>query len=136
VKKRALLIFCFVLVSTLLFAQEKEVEKTVKTEKIKKNKKKKKVNPEEKTFAVPDTVGTQKKYSTRVQRLIADPLTPSKAAFYSAIIPGLGQAYIGKAWKVPVVYAAIGASLYYYDVNNKEMNKYRTAYKRRLNGFF
>ena len=39
-KKRALLIFCFVLVSTLLFAQEKEVEKTVKTEKIKKNKKK------------------------------------------------------------------------------------------------
>jgi len=136
VKKRALLIFCFVLVSTLLFAQEKEVEKIVKTEKIKKNKKKKKVNPEEKTFAVPDTVGTQKKYSTRVQRLIADPLTPSKAAFYSAIIPGLGQAYIGKAWKVPVVYAAIGASLYYYDVNNKEMNKYRTAYKRRLNGFF
>ena len=135
-KKRALLIFCFVLVSTLLFAQEKEVEKTVKTEKIKKNKKKKKVNPEEKTFAVPDSVGTQKKYSTRVQRLIADPLTPSKAAFYSAIIPGLGQAYIGKAWKVPIVYAAIGASLYYYDVNNKEMNKYRTAYKRRLNGFF
>jgi len=55
VKKRALLIFCFVLVSTLLFAQEKEVEKIVKTEKIKKNKKKKKVNPEEKTFAVPDT---------------------------------------------------------------------------------
>ena len=135
-KKRALLIFCFVLVSTLLFAQEKEVEKTVKTEKIKKNKKKEKVNPEEKTFAVPDTVVTEKKYSTRVQRLIADPLTPSKAAFYSAIIPGLGQAYIGKAWKVPVVYAAIGASLYYYDVNNKEMNKYRTAYKRRLNGFF
>lgn len=135
-KKRALLIFCFVLVSTLLFAQEKEVEKTVKTEKIKKNKKKKKVNPEEKTFAVPDSVGTQKKYSTRIQRLIADPLTPSKAAFYSAIIPGLGQAYIGKAWKVPVVYAAIGASLYYYDVNDKEMNKYRTAYKRRLNGFF
>ena len=24
----------------------------------------------------------------------------------------------------------------YYDLNNKEMNKYRTAYKRRKNGFF
>jgi hypothetical protein len=35
-----------------------------------------------------------------------------------------------------MVYAAIGASLYYYDLNNKEMNKYRTAYKRRKNGFF
>jgi hypothetical protein len=48
----------------------------------------------------------------------------------------LGQAYLGKAWKVPIIYAAIGASLYYYDQNNKIMNSYRTAYKRRLNGFF
>ena len=46
------------------------------------------------------------------------------------------QYYTGKSWKVPMVYAAIGASLYYYDLNNKEMNKYRTAYKRRKNGFF
>ena len=31
---------------------------------------------------------------SRKQRLIEDPLTPSKAAFYSAILPGLGQIYI------------------------------------------
>ena len=68
--------------------------------------------------------------------MINDPLTPSKAAFYSAVVPGLGQAYLGKAWKVPIIYAAIGASLYYYDQNNNIMNSYRTAYKRRLNGFF
>ena len=36
---------------------------------------------------------------SRKQRLIEDPLTPSKAAFYSAILPGLGQIYIGKVWK-------------------------------------
>ncbi|MBT6568948.1 MAG: hypothetical protein HON19_08630, partial [Flavobacteriales bacterium] len=44
---------------------------------------------------------------SRKQRLIANPLTPSKAAFYSAILPGLGQAYLGKYWKVPLVYGAI-----------------------------
>ena len=91
---------------------------------------------ENKTFLTPDTLKLNPKYSPRIQRLIADPLTPSKAAFYSAILPGLGQVYLGKAWKTPIIYAALGASLYYFDVNNKEMNKYRTAYKRRLNGFF
>ena len=87
-------------------------------------------------YLTPDTLKINHKHSPRIQRLIADPLTPSKAAFYSAIIPGLGQAYLGKAWKVPIIYAAIGASIYYFDINNKEMNSYRKAYKRRLNGFF
>ena len=87
-------------------------------------------------IALPDTLQINQNFSPRIQRLINDPLTPSKAAFYSAIIPGLGQAYLGKGWKVPIIYAAIGASIYYYDVNNKEMNSYRTAYKRRFNGFF
>jgi len=43
----------------------------------------------------------QKDTLSRKERLIADPLTPSKAAFYSAVLPGLGQLYLGKAWKVP-----------------------------------
>ena len=87
-------------------------------------------------LAIKDSIFEQSKRSFRLKRLINDPLTPSKAAFYSAIIPGLGQAYLGKAWKIPIIYSAIGASLYYFDLNNKEMNEYRNAYKRRLNGFF
>ena len=85
---------------------------------------------------IKDSLSSKLNYSLRTKRLIDDPTTPSKAAFYSAVIPGLGQAYLGKAWKIPIIYAAIGASLYYFDVNNKEMNEYRNAYKRRLNGFY
>lgn len=77
----------------------------------------------------------QEEQKSRKQRLIESPLTPSKAAFYSAILPGLGQIYIGKAWKVPFVYAAIGASVYGYVYNQKEMDRYRGAYKRRNNGY-
>ena len=72
---------------------------------------------------------------SRKQRLIEDPLTPSKAAFYSAILPGLGQIYIGKVWKVPLVFAAIGGSVYGYVYNQDELSRYRTAYKRRNAGY-
>jgi hypothetical protein len=64
-----------------------------------------------------------------------DPLTPAKAAFYSAILPGLGQAYNKKYWKIPLVYGAIGTSLYYYLDSRKNYNLYRDEYKRRLEGF-
>jgi hypothetical protein len=64
-----------------------------------------------------------------------DPLSPAKAAFYSAILPGLGQAYNKKYWKIPIVYAAIGTGVYFYISNNKEYNRYRDAYKSRLAGF-
>ena len=63
-----------------------------------------------------------------------DPLTPAKAAFYSAILPGLGQAYNKKYWKIPIVYGAMGISLYYYIDSNKNYNAYRDEYKRRLEG--
>ncbi|WP_338408626.1 DUF5683 domain-containing protein [uncultured Flavobacterium sp.] len=64
-----------------------------------------------------------------------DPLTPAKAAFYSAILPGLGQAYNKKYWKIPLVYGAIGTSLYFYSDSYKKYNQYRNAYKRRLEGY-
>jgi hypothetical protein len=64
-----------------------------------------------------------------------DPLTPAKAAFYSAILPGLGQAYNKKYWKIPLVYGAIGVSMYYYIDSNQKYHQYRDAYKRRLEGF-
>lgn len=65
-----------------------------------------------------------------------NPLAPSKAAFYSAVIPGLGQIYNKRYWKVPIVYAAIGTGIYAYVFNDGEYNRFRNAFKRRRAGFF
>ncbi len=64
-----------------------------------------------------------------------NPLTPPKAAFYSAVLPGLGQAYNHSYWKIPIVYGGIGTGIYFYIRNDREFQSYRTAYKRRLAGF-
>jgi len=63
-----------------------------------------------------------------------NPLSPSKAAFYSAILPGLGQAYNKKYWKIPFVYGALGSGVYFYTLNNNNYNRARTAFKLRTNG--
>ncbi|HEY9184708.1 MAG TPA: DUF5683 domain-containing protein [Salegentibacter sp.] len=63
-----------------------------------------------------------------------DALAPSRAAFYSAILPGLGQAYNGSYWKIPIAYGGLGIGVYFYINNNKEFNRYRDAYKDRLAG--
>jgi len=64
-----------------------------------------------------------------------NPLAPAKAAFYSAVLPGLGQAYNKKYWKIPIVYGAMGTSIYFYISNNKKYHQYRDAYKSRLEGY-
>jgi len=61
-----------------------------------------------------------------------DPLRPAKAAFFSALLPGAGQAYNKKYWKIPIVYAAIGTSIYAYTWNQKNYNIVRDEYKKRL----
>ena len=66
---------------------------------------------------------------------IYDPLAPQRAAFYSAVLPGLGQAYNKKYWKIPIIYAGMGAGVYFYLQNDQDYNRFRDAYKRRLAGF-
>ncbi|MCK4919716.1 MAG: hypothetical protein KAS71_01640 [Bacteroidales bacterium] len=44
---------------------------------------------------------------------------PQKAALYSALLPGLGQIYNRKIWKVPVIYVGFGTFIYYVDRNQR-----------------
>ena len=78
---------------------------------------------EEMTLKTQDTV-----------KAVIDPNRPARAAFYSALVPGLGQAYNKKYWKVPLVYAGIGISAYNFVEQNKKYNRFRNEYKKRLDG--
>lgn len=75
----------------------------------------------------------QKKKKVKNQG-VYNPLSPSKAAFYSAIFPGMGQVYNKKYWKAPIVWGALAIPTYYYQINNSDYKRFRTAYKLRKNG--
>ena len=74
------------------------------------------------------------KADTIVHRNEINILAPSKAAFYSAVLPGLGQAYNKQYWKIPLVYGGIGVTGYFYLQNNNAYNRFRQAYFDRKNG--
>lgn len=57
--------------------------------------------------------------------------TPVKAAYRSAILPGLGQAYNKKYWKIPLVYAGFGVGAFFIRENLKQRNRYRDEYLAR-----
>lgn len=80
---------------------------------------------------------TEPKITTSKEAIEKDgfnPLTPSRAAFYSAIVPGLGQIYNKDYWKLPIVYGALATPIYYYSINAKSYKRYRTAFKLREAG--
>lgn len=54
--------------------------------------------------------------------------SPRKAVIMSALVPGLGQVYNQKYWKVPIIYAALGTLTYFIIDYNKKYNKYVNAY--------
>ncbi len=60
--------------------------------------------------------------------------SPAKAAMLSATLPGLGQIYNGKYWKVPVIYAGFGTLIYFVDMNTTEHRFWREAWLARVDG--
>lgn len=60
--------------------------------------------------------------------------SPHKASVYSAILPGAGQVYNKKYWKVPFVYAALGSAAYFTYDNRNKYKQYRDAFLLRKDG--
>lgn len=59
---------------------------------------------------------------------------PTKAGLYSAILPGLGQYYNKKYWKIPIVLGGIGTGVGVTLYNQNQYNRYREAFISALNG--
>ena len=117
---RSLTAFVFsILFIWISSAQEKEPKQTVKDSL--------KTDLEQEGIVIQDSIF--------VKRKKINPLAPSKAAFYSAVLPGLGQIYNKRYWKVPIVYAVIGTGVYSYTYNDDLYDRFRTAFKRRQAGF-
>ncbi len=93
-----------------------------------------------------DSVAVEKNNTKTESRVVADlekangptkktlKLNPTKAGLYSAVLPGLGQVYNKKYWKVPIVLGAVGAGVGIAVWNDNQYRKYREYYIAKLNG--
>ncbi len=61
--------------------------------------------------------------------------SPKRATLYSMVLPGLGQAYNRKYWKIPVIYTGIGGLLYMGIQNGNEYQKWHEAYLYKVNQY-
>lgn len=60
--------------------------------------------------------------------------SPRKAGWRSAAIPGWGQYYNRKYWKIPIVWGAIGTGIGFIIWNQKQYKRYKNAFEAELNG--
>lgn len=60
--------------------------------------------------------------------------SPLRATLYSTAVPGLGQIYNRKYWKLPIVWGGLGVSVYFVVDNNKNYRHFKDAYLASLDG--
>lgn len=66
--------------------------------------------------------------------LVRPIFSPTKAGLYSAVLPGLGQYYNKKYWKIPIVLGGIGTGVGFTLYFDKSYKRYRNAFIAELNG--
>ncbi len=79
------------------------------------------------TIITADTIAKEAK--TAKPAKVKKPHSPTKATIMSACLPGLGQIYNRKWWKVPIVYAGLGGLGYLSYSNFSEYRSYLHAYE-------
>jgi hypothetical protein len=92
--------------------------------------------PSDSVLEKKDSVYTGK-YNTKAARDSIDKRMKRnyhRATLYSAILPGAGQVYNKKYWKVPIIYAALGISAYSFFYNKTWYNKCQYALTVTING--
>ena len=113
--QRYLIVFLLILLSQLSFSQKKEDSLVVRNDSILPIK-----GVDSLRLSVKDSI-TKKKHS------------PRKAALRSTILPGWGQVYNRKIWKVPIVYGALGTTASVFIFNIKQYKEIQFAYKALIN---
>ena len=113
-KNNFFLLVCIIIIPCISFAQEKEVLKSADSLKT--------------VTAVIDTTAPEGKEVKKIRVY-----NPKKAAIRSAILPGWGQIYNKKYWKLPIVYGALGTSAYVFFFNLQTYKDTRDAYKAKYN---
>jgi len=110
--------FLFLLSPALVHAQEKEPVA---------------ISTKDSTPVIKKTVASSNRYDSAMKAH-----SPKKAALRSAILPGWGQVYNKKYWKVPIVYGALGVcgGVFFYNMGNYKDTRfaYRVKYNMRVNG--
>ena len=84
-----------------------------------------------------DSIKTEKQVVEDIEKAnvkVTPKYNPTKAGLYSAVLPGLGQYYNKKYWKIPIVWGAVGTGVGVIVYNDKQYKRYRTAYIAELNG--
>ncbi|NOT36504.1 MAG: hypothetical protein HOP11_03915 [Saprospiraceae bacterium] len=86
-------------------------------------------NPSDTTITI-DSTKTHQEKSSVLKNIFTG--KPGRAFVYSLILPGAGQIYNRKWWKLPIVYSALGLPIYFVSFNTKEYRRFDKAFRERV----